>query len=213
MFSKRAMGACALMVVCGVAQAGIATFDSGFTEGLQDFDVIDDGVRLHDLHLNLPGSPDPNKFCIEDASSGSLGAPFTGPNALAFVGYVPGPDTAFGRIHSFRAAATAGKSTFGQLDIWTLDFWGNCSISLRAIDGGSIVDSQTVNVVTNAIHHYRLSVEFDDFEYMELVVTGGQNDNCTFAVVDNVRLDAVPEPSSLAVIGLGLTPLLFRKRK
>lgn len=192
--------------------ANIATFD-GFSEGLLDYTVTDNGISVYDLHLNLPGSPDPNKFVCEDASNGGLGSGFSSPNALAFVGYVPGPDCAFGRVHSFKMRSEGALSTFGSVEIWTLDFWGGCTVTLNAYNGTTVEATDSFSVVANSINHHTLSVAFDDFEYMELTVTGGSNDNCTFALVDNIQMTPVPEPAAMAALAFGFGAVLLRRKR
>jgi len=99
------------------------------------------------------------------------------------------------------------------------DFFADDDVmSLRAFDAGNnLVGSQDVSYPANLgipgnVGVIGVSTSGGPIDHIELWDTGGQGQNSIY--VDNMSfVAAVPEPATIAAIGLGLTALLRRRRK
>jgi hypothetical protein len=78
------------------------------------------------------------------------------------------------------------------------------------VGGGSV--TQSISGLTTSLQTYSFGPEFSDLvavHYTQGPSTTGEDD----VIFDNVIVTAVPEPTSIALLGLGLAGLGFRKRK
>lgn len=205
---SRRIALLALSCLASAAQADlIANFD-GFSEG-QVFDTFTDGgIYFSDVYRHQTSY---TNFAIEDASAGQLSG-YSFPNALGFGGYIVGPGVAFGAFGGM--TFTAGQATTAGLDIWTfpLDMGGN-TLTLTGYFGAAVVDSISVTVPNSfSILHYRLDLPVDNYDSFKLTSNGPAVQGDSFIDVDNVTVAAVPEPTTLVALGLGLATLIRRRR-
>lgn len=187
----------------------VANFDS-FSEG-QWFDTfIDNGIRFHSVFRHQGGY---TNFAFEDATGGDL-AGYTAPNALGFGGYVPGSGVAFGAFGGMTFTSDTEATTAG-LDLWTfpLDMGGN-TLTLQGFKDGNLVDSVSYTFGNSfTVLHRRLDLPTDTYDTFKLVSSGPSVMGDSFIDVDNVTVAAVPEPATLAALGLGVAALLKRRRR
>jgi len=210
-FSSRSAVCLALLGAAALSSAGlVANFDDR-TEG-EWFDMFSNGsIRFHDVTTYGGGY---TNFTIEDASSGFLGAGLSAPNVLGYGAYVPGPNMAFGGIKSFWFTSDTVATTAG-LDIWT--FQGEAglnTLTLRGYRAGQIVQTVAFSFDFSPTPiHRRLDLPIDAYDHFELFSSGPAHGGDSCIDVDNVTVGIVPEPASLAVLGLGAGALLRRRRR
>lgn len=207
----RAISAVALGGVAVLSPAVlVANFDS-LIEGAEAYTtLVDGGITFSDIYRNQGG---PDFFVIEDASSGGL-AGFSSPNTLASGGYSPGNTYAFSAFGGM--TFTAGPARSAGLDMWVfpLNLGGN-TVTLSGYLGANLVDSVSVTHPNSfTILHNRLELPDDDYDRFTVTSTGPSAMGDSFILFDNITVDAVPEPASLAILGLGgLLVMRRRSRK
>lgn len=199
-----------LGVLSTVAHADlVATFD-GFTEG-DVFDSFSDGGIFFS---NVFRHQDPyTNFAIEDASAAGLGTGFSPPNVLGFGGYLVGPGVAFGAFGGL--TFTAGHARSASLELWSLPLnMGGNTITLTGYRNGFVVNTDSFAVPNSfSILHYRFQLPDDDYDTFKLTSDGPTVQGDSFIDIDNVTVAAVPEPTSMAALGLGALALLRRRRR
>lgn len=207
----RSITAVALLGLAVVSRADLlANFDS-FVEG-QWFDTLTtNGIRFHDVTTHGGGY---TNFTIENATSGFLGVGLSSPNVLGFGGYVPGPDMQFGGIGALWFTSDTIATTAG-LDIWT--FQGEVGLNtlvLAGYQGADVVDTVSFSFdFTPTPTHQRLDLPSNTYDSFRLSSSGPAHLGDACIVIDNVTVAPVPEPASLAILGLGLSALIFRSMR
>ncbi len=186
----------------------VANFDD-LTEG-QVFDqFMNGGVRFYDVMRHQ--TPYTN-FAIEEATDGFLGGSQTLPNVLGFGGYVPGSGVAFGAFGAMWFTSDTEALT-GGLDVYTLplDMGGN-TLTLTGYMDSTVVNSVSHTFGSSFVsQHYRFDLPEDTYTSFRLSSSGPSVMGDSFIDVDNVTVAAVPEPASVAALGLGVLALI-RKR-
>lgn len=206
-----------------VTHAGLITFDNdpfyvlsnapqGFTSvdspDLAFYDsYLDDGLgmRILDWDQTL-GSP----------ALGVLGDGF-------FDDFGAVPDPSFLIIEAVNGPVTSLSLDFGNDQVYATT--AGDYAQLRGFKNGSLMGSVNVVMNRNGIADQTISIAsaagFDKFE-LEFITSptvqdDGLADPFTWTsvaeIVDNVQYEAVPEPASMAVLGLGMAALAKRRRK
>ena len=179
------------------AQASIyltANFDN-LTEGSQDSSFSDGGINFSNIDERILG-PANYTFDIQATTANSPG--FSHPNYLTFGGFVPGDTGGFG-FGRFGSASMGfpGIASFASMDIFGFGSPSLNTLTLEAMLGNNVVDSDTVtfyNPNSKDVVYRPLSVS-GTFDSLKLVAAGSDNDGTDFFGIDNVNITVVPEPS------------------
>ncbi len=192
-----------------VSQASlVANFDS-FSEGGGVDQITDGGITFSNVFRHQGGY---TNFTIEDASLTLSGPGFSPPNALAFGGYLIGGGAAFGAFGGmdFTSGTLATKVS---LELWTLplDMGGN-TVTLTGYRNGVVVntDSFTFGNSFSPVHR-QFALPTDDYDFFHLGSDGPSVSGDSFILVDNVTVNAVPEP--LLTVAFGTLLLAGARRK
>jgi hypothetical protein len=193
-----------------MASANLAKFDS-FAEGTFGHTIVDDGITFSNLDQYFGTGPNDN-FTIEDASADLASQPnFSSPNCLGFGGWSPGPGAAFTRLGAFDFG-TGATAQSADLDIYSFANDSGMTITLQGLFNGNVVNSAVLNVPSSfQIQQSHLTLPNATYNAFHIVSQGPTNQGATFVLMDNVRVTTVPEPATLAVLGLGA--LLIRRRR
>lgn len=110
----------------------------------------------------------------------------------------------------------AGDFEFYQLGVTTMTDAGVTASGIALPGGeGQPIGSDANNVVNDGL--LALNGTFTEaHRYLGIVLlsnVGTNTDNTRWMSFDNATLDVVPEPSCIAMAGLGLLPLLIRRRR
>ncbi|MBS1723040.1 MAG: PEP-CTERM sorting domain-containing protein [Armatimonadetes bacterium] len=199
----------ATLLACSARAVLVADFDS-FNEGEVFDQFSQNGITFFGVSRHQGGY---TNFAIEDASGTLFGPGFSAPNALGFGGYMPGPFAAFGAFGEMSFTAGA-ESNYAIADAWALplDMGGN-TVSLVGYKDGAVVNREDhVFQSSSTPLYWRFTLPSDTYDIFKLESFGPSVSGDSFLLVDNVQLDAVPEPASLLALGLaGLA--LARKRR
>jgi hypothetical protein len=175
------------------AQAAyIANFDS-FSEGAIGASFVDGGITFLQYDNGISG---PKNFCIE-YSGASLSPHESTPNVLAFGGWVPGAGVGLGRF-KYMDFTIPELATSVSLDVWCtgLANEGGRSITLFGYSAGQVVSSSTFNYGIGFGQHSSLSLNTGPFDAFRLAINGPVDADYGFVAVDNVTVQAVPEPAT-----------------
>lgn len=188
----------------------LATFDS-YSEGYFADSIVDGGITFSDVQRWQ--SDHYTNFAIEQCNASDMGSELSMPNALGFGGYVPGTGEAFGSIGEFFfSSGTAARSA--ALDVWTLPliYSGN-TLTLEGYLGSTLVDSVSITQNQFGIGHWRMALPTDDYDHFRLVSSGPQVSGDSFVLVDNVSVEAVPEPGTMTAAAAGSCLLLLKRKR
>jgi hypothetical protein len=194
------LGLLACCTVQSAAQAAVATFDS-LSEGFYGTELIDGGIRIFDPDWYIPGEQ--TAIAIDRADENLGDDPFfSSPNGMGMGGYSPGPiggGSRFGSI-SFELEG-GGNGDYASVDLWLNQLDGPNRVVLAAYFGGALVDTASVGGPIDCCDVHRSLEVFGVFDSLRLFGIGPQNDGAAFMLVDNVRIDAVPLPAGLWLMG------------
>jgi hypothetical protein len=173
--------------------------------------IVDGGITFSNFDAYL-GSGAGDIFVIDQAN-GDLGSfpDFSPLNVMTFLGYVPGTGCAFGRLGSFDF--TSGSlATTASMEVFSLGNAANTTITLQGKLGATVVNSSIITVPTGGIKHTTIALPTGLYDNFHIISNSPANSGASFVNVDNVTIAAVPEPASLAAIGIGVASLLRRRR-
>lgn len=195
------------LAATATAHAAVATFDDlpegGFTTLLNN-----GGITFSNLD---GGFPDFDSFAIDNVSGAYAGAAgYSAPNVLTFNAYDVGSQASFGRMKSFdfTTGALASSASFTVLSIFNDP--GNTLI-LQGLLNGAVVGSTTLALTTEIRGVQSLALGeglYDSFRVDSVSAEGA-----VFVGLDNVTINAVPEPATFALLGFGALGLLCRGKR
>lgn len=224
--------ACAL--ITGVAQADtvVSNYDD-LTEDFYGSSFNYNGVTYFDVN-NVDGVfPDGGTFEAGDGING-LGTSIIVENATLLYNDFPGWGSANNALTFGRSFVTGDNLSLGALSTVSMaldtnaDFasveiayfengpWGGIQYHLEAYLGGSLVDSDSFEISDlggrDNIAFDTLSVSGGEFDSMRLFATYGSEYSGPRALLDNLTLNSVPAPGSLALL-IGAGGLMSRRRR
>lgn len=219
-----------LMMLSGVARANIVDDYEGLTEGSLGTSFSTDHFSYRDANqvsgINLDGEAfGPGDlgslFLIEDATDfydafPTYGSPI---NSLTFgSAYVPGPNLSIGVLSSIYVDLDqSANSASLDLAFYENGPWGGVEYHLDALNAGVVVGSSTYTIANGGGR--------DNATFTTMSVTAGAFDSLHLygmidghytnprGMIDDLSFTPVPEPATLAVLGLSLVGLLRRRRK
>jgi hypothetical protein len=123
------------------------------------------------------------------------------------------------------SAALWGLSVDSNI-VWTLglaadgttvaaDNWGSDGYTGTTSHALILVDATSNGLTTLTLEYTATAADVGKTIGIQLLGLVGEdgNGNDTYAFIDNVQLESVPEPSSMALLGLGGLALILRRRK
>jgi hypothetical protein len=185
------------IAVSSFAQSTLITFD--------EFDASTGRVRIPNGYQGLNWA---NFFAFP-------GAPYTDPGYQAAL--VSGPNVAFNGGGA--PADISSTSTFSLVSgYFTGVFNDGMSLEVQGYDGATLLYEQTYTISLNEPRDY-IVFNFNGITDAHFISSGGTADpnngggfGFEFAV-DNLTISTVPEPSCLALVGLGAISLVFYRRR
>ncbi|QDS98067.1 hypothetical protein [Adhaeretor mobilis] len=182
------------------AHAALATFDT-LTEGNQGATLTDGGINFYDPVFTSGGS---TVFMAEQADA-TLSGPFFSPNnVLGQGGFAPGSGAGFPIIGAFKMN-TGNVETSISVEWFTLvspNTAGN-SIHLDISLGGTVVGGTSMVLSGSGIQHHTLALSGTPFDEARIYGTGSFQNGAFPGLFDNIRIEAIPEPTSFAILAIG----------
>jgi hypothetical protein len=222
-------GLVALTAVSGSAQAVVHNYEN-LAEGFLGTTYAADGITYRDVNNvsgaypdNEPFGPSDlgNQLIIEDATLFFNDFPGYGSadKVLTFgSAFVNGDNVSIGALASVYIDI-AGGATSAAFDIAYYENgpWGNIEYHLDAIHNGSVVASDTFLLSDlggrDNVAWQNMSVNGTTFETLHLYATLNGGYTAPRGMIDNLTITPVPEPATLAALGLGAVAMLRRRKK
>lgn len=213
-----------------VAQANIFHNFEDLNEGFLGTSFTKDGVTYRDVN-NVSGFyPDGEAFgpgepgdqvIIERAVPFYQDFPDYGSpnNAMTFgSAFVVGDNLSIGALASvFIDLSWLASSASFDIAFYENGPWGGIEFRLDALRNGSVVASDSFVLAAGGDrdnpNFTSMSVSGAEFDTLHLYATLNGEYTAPRGMIDNVSIQAVPEPATLAALGLGAAALLRRRRK
>jgi hypothetical protein len=222
-----AAAAAAMWLAPIVASAGTTIDYEDLAEAFYGTSFSHQGVTYQDVNQVSGVFPDGSTFgpqvdeqvIIEDATLLYDAFPGWGSadKTLTFgSSFIAGDNVSLGRVSSVTMLLdTPANSVSMDIAFYENGPWGGIELHLDALNGGSVVgqDSLTIsdlggrdNVVTDSF-----AVNGVQFDELHVYATFGSDYSLPRLLIDDLTLNSVPEPGSIALLGLGL--LVMRRRR
>ena len=191
-----------LTLATASSRGAIANFDSLPSEqgtGLVRT-IADGGITFSNV---IGGNPGQNFFAIDNATTLYAGvAGVSIPNILTFNSYSDGPGAVgFGPLQSFdfTTGFLASSASFTVLS-GTFNA-PNSTFTIQGLRNGVVAGSAAVILATTQRSSQTLTLGNGLYDSFHIVATS--SDGAVFVGLDNVVVNAVPEPATVALLGLG----------
>jgi hypothetical protein len=223
-------GVLALMAASTAAQAVIVHNYENLPEGFLGTSYTADGITYRDVNNVAGVNPDNQPFApgelgtnlpIENATFFYNDFPEYGsPNKALTFGdvYVTGDNLSIGALASVYIDY-AGLADFASFDIayYEKGPWGGIVYHLDALLDNQVVASDSFTIASggdrdNATFR-TMSVSGANFNTLHVYATLNGNYTGPRGMIDDLTINPVPEPATLAALGLGAAALIRRRRK
>lgn len=213
-----------------VAQANIFHNFEDLSEGFLGTSFTKDGITYRDVN-NVSGFyPDGEPFGAGDPGDQVIierAVPLfeqfpeygSANNAMTFgSAYIVGDNLSIGALASvFIDVPWLGQSASFDIAFYENGPWGDIEFRLDALRNGSVVATDSFVLAGGGDrdnpNYTSMSVAAAEFDTLHLYATLNGEYTAPRGIIDNVAIQAVPEPATLAALGLGAAALLRRRKK
>lgn len=222
-------GVLAAMAGSSLASASVQNYES-FNEGFLGTSFSSGGVTYRDANPFSGFFPngDPfnpsdlgNQFIIEDATLffndfSGYGSP---DKVLTFgSAFVPGDNLSIGALSSvFMDLSTPSNSASLDIAFYERGPWGGIQYHLDGLMGNTVVASDTFTIASGEGRDNptwrNMAISGATFDKLHLYATWNGNYSGPRGMIDNLTLNPVPEPATMAVLGLGAVALIRKRRR
>lgn len=189
----------------------VAQFPGGTENGVAFAATADGGSGNDYRAYSAAGSPYTDTSGVYAAGNVAGVTNNSHPYYSTFQGSVPGAQTAIAAGPPYNFAGQTGITNVGVVGFawryWEIE--KNGFIVTWKVDGKLIATVDTTNLTPRG----GTNIFVGQFDVNTTSSTDPLSRTFSFGLVDNIRVDAVPEPTTMAVLGLGAAALLRRRRK
>jgi hypothetical protein len=223
-------GLATLVATSSPARAGVFETYESLSEGDLGPTFAQNGVTYRDVNnvsgFYADGTPfgpldNGNDLIIENATLFYNDFPTYGSpvNALTFGNaFIPGDNLSIGALASaWMDVAGGGNAASFDIAFYENGVWGGIQYHLDAVQNGNVVASDTFTISDlggrdNATFR-TMSVSGAQFDSLHLYATKNGDYTVPRGMIDNLSISSVPEPTSLALMGIGGIALIARRRR
>ncbi len=222
-------GVLATVASSSLAGASVQNYES-FSEGFLGTSFSSGGVTYRDANPfsgffpdGSPFAPEDlgNQFIIEDATFFFNDFPGYGsPDKVLTFGsaFVPGDNLSIGALSSvFMDLDTPSNAASLDLGFYENGPWGNIEFHLDGLLGNTVVASDSFTIANGGGRDNpawrNMSVSGATFDKLHLYATWNGNYSGPRGMIDNLTLSPVPEPATMAVLGVGAVALIRKRRR
>lgn len=220
-----------IALIAASSQAAVVNYED-LTEGFLGTSMTHQGIQYRDVN-NVSGfyadgtafsNGEPGtQLIIENAGLFYNDFPGYGSpvNSLTFGNsFIGGENLTIGALASvYMDFVGTGTVSSASLDIayYELGPWGDIQYHLDALQNGTVVASDSFTIPgsegRDAPTYRNLSVSAAEFNGLHLYATKNGSYTVPRGMIDNLTYTAVPEPGTVAALGLGIVALARRRRR